>query len=154
MNDADWIFSSLEKAAEKVDDLSPAVYARFFSAHPEARELFGEDEDYMIRGHMFSGILNAFMDQASGSIQPSAAFFWASDHIAYETTLPMFTSLFQALLAELQGLLGPEWVPETDAAWRRQFKLMLKEIESAYAAPRPTITFGGSKPAGQGKPAA
>lgn len=135
MNDPDRILESLENAAEKVDDLTPLVYARFFRVYPEARECFGvglDDGDYG-KGRMLNSIIDAVLDQARGILYPGLIYSWGCDHQAYKATVPMCAAMLEALRAELADLLGPDWTPDTDAAWRRQFEHILKPIAQSFA---------------------
>ena len=143
-SDSDWIQNTLEMAAERVSDLSPMVYQRFFAAHPEATELFGNDEGNMIKGHMLNGILFAIMEQAEGSRQPHSASYWASDHVAFGVSMPMVASMFSALIDSLAHCLGEDWHALMALAWRRQIDLMLPHIEGALASPRPIINMSDS----------
>src|SRR6185369_11832106 len=56
------IHSSLEHVAERVTDLTPQVYARYFARHPEARVLFGHDDDDDLKGDMLSRLIIQIMD--------------------------------------------------------------------------------------------
>ena len=54
------IHESLELAAERVDDLVPLVYERFFALRPDASQLFGNDA--LGRGRMFNETLTMILE--------------------------------------------------------------------------------------------
>ena len=126
------INASLEHVAEKVTDLTPLVYARYFERHPEARELFGSDGFDDLKGEMLSKLLVQIMDYAEGRTHPDIIVSWASDHLAYGVSLSMFPAMFDSLEGVLSDVAGEAWTEETSKAWHAQFDGLMALIESSY----------------------
>lgn len=126
------IHASLEHIAERIDDLTPAVYARYFVRHPDARALFGHDDDDSLKGDMLSRLIVQIMDFAEGRTHPDIIVSWASDHIAYGVKLSMFPTMFEALEDTLRDVAGAVWTDEVHQAWKAQFDGLLALIEAAF----------------------
>ena len=126
------IDASLEHVAEKVTDLTPLVYARYFERHPEARTLFGSDDYDDLKGEMLSKLLVQIMDYAEGRTHPDIIVSWASDHLAYGVSLSMFPAMFDSLEGVLRDVAGEAWTEETSKAWHTQFDGLMALIESSY----------------------
>ena len=59
--DAELITLSFEIAAERCDDLTPVVYRRLFSDHPEMERLFFRDaQTHAVRGEMLARVTAVF----------------------------------------------------------------------------------------------
>jgi hemoglobin-like flavoprotein len=127
------IEDSLERAAQRLEDLSPMVYQRFFLSHPEAEALFGPDDANLIKGNMLNGILHAVMAQAEGQ-ELDRAYYWAMDHVSYGVSLPMFQVMFEAIVGVLGDCLQSEWTDAMASAWQRQFEELMVQIRAAFVA--------------------
>ncbi len=136
MNDATTnaalIHASLEHVAAHVTDITPQVYARYFSLHPESRALFGNDDDDALKGEMLSKLIVQIMEYAEGRSNADIIVSWASDHLAYGVSLSMFPSMFESVRETLREAAGPAWSDAVDQAWSAQFDGLLALIESAY----------------------
>lgn len=126
------IHESLELIAERVTDLTPLVYARYFSHHPEAKDLFGNDSDDDLKGRMLSKLILQIMEYAEGRSNPDIIASWAVDHLSYGVGLSMFPAMFSCLGETLREAAGTAWTEETDAAWRDQFDNLMAHIQAAY----------------------
>jgi hypothetical protein len=71
------IHRSLEHIAEQAPDLTPLVYRRYFSRHPEARELFGNDSGDCLKGEMLTKIILQIMEYTEGRSDPDLIASWA-----------------------------------------------------------------------------
>ena len=129
---AELINASLEHAIESVSDLTPLVYARYFSLHPEARELFGNDSDDSLKGEMLSKLVLQIMEFAEGRSDPEIIVSWASDHLAYGVSLSMFPAMFTSVKETLREAVGAAWTDAVDQAWEEQFDGLLALITAAY----------------------
>jgi hemoglobin-like flavoprotein len=121
------IHESLELAAERVDDLVPLVYERFFALRPDARELFGNDA--LGRGRMFNETLTMILEctQKVGYLEGIVE-REVGDHRGYGATLSMYESYFEAVVQALQAALGEFWLPRHEESWRRQLKHLMSIV--------------------------
>jgi len=55
---------SFELAAERCEDLTPAVYRRLFREHPEAEAMFRREAGDLVKGSMLALAIDAMMDFA------------------------------------------------------------------------------------------
>jgi hemoglobin-like flavoprotein len=119
MNGTDLIVASFEQAAEVCGDLTPLVYDRLFTDHPDMRALFVRDIDGSVRGEMLARVIEAildFIDQrayAAHLIQCEVV-----THEGYGTPPEVFRLFFSYVADATAGLIGADWTSETDAAWR------------------------------------
>ncbi|HEX5804880.1 MAG TPA: globin [Macromonas sp.] len=126
------IHHSLEQAIGQVEDLVPHVYARYFALHPEARALFGSDDDDALKGEMLSKLVLQIMDFAEGRARADLIVSWASDHLAYGVSLHMFPTMFACVRDTLREAAGAHWTAEVDRAWAAQFTGLMTLITAAY----------------------
>src|ERR1700710_1634427 len=111
---------SFELAAERCEDLTPLVYARLFREHPEAEAMFRREGGDLVRGSMLALTIDAIMDFAgdrSGSFRMIQC--EVQSHDAYGTPRKLFGEFFGVIADTLRVLLGTEWSPEMEEAWRR-----------------------------------
>ena len=118
---------SFEIAAERCEDLTPLVYRRLHSEHPETITMFRTEGSELVKGSMLALTIDAILDFAG----PRSGHFRMieceiSSHDAYGTPRNLFIVFFGVIAGTLRELLGADWSPEIDAAWRE----MLGEIEA------------------------
>ena len=58
------IHRSFELAAERCEDLTPLVYARLFSEHPETAVMFRTEGSELVKGSMLALTIDAMLDFA------------------------------------------------------------------------------------------
>ena len=121
---------SFELAAERCEDLTPLVYRRLFDAHPEARTMFRTEGSELVKGSMLALTIEAILDFAG----PRTGHFRMieceiTSHNAYGTPRDLFIAFFGVIAGTLREVLGADWSPEIDAAWRK----LLEEIEGVVA---------------------
>jgi len=117
---------SFELAAERCEDLTPLVYHRLFSQHPEAEAMFRSEGSDPVKGSMLALSIDAIMDFAgdrSGRFRLIEC--EVSSHDAYGTPRDLFVAFFSVIAQTLREILGTEWSPEIEGAWRK----LLDEIE-------------------------
>jgi hemoglobin-like flavoprotein len=121
---------SFELAAERCDDLTPLVYRRLFREHPEAEPMFRSQGSDLVKGSMLALTIDALLDFAGerrGHFRMIGC--EAQSHDAYGTPRELFGRFFGAIADTMQEILGADWTPEIDAAWRR----LLAELDSFVA---------------------
>jgi hemoglobin-like flavoprotein len=120
MDGAPLIVESLELAAARCDDLTPLVYARLFAEHPQMEALFWRDGNGLIKGEMLSRVIEAILDfigerhYAHHLIQCEVI-----THAGYEVPPDVFAVFFGVVARTLREVVGADWTPEIDKAWRR-----------------------------------
>jgi hemoglobin-like flavoprotein len=121
---------SFKLAAERCEDLTSPVYRRLFREHPEAETMFRSEGRELVKGSMLSLTIDAILDFAG----PRTGNFRmieceVSSHDAYGTPRELFVAFFGVIAETVHEIIGPDWSPEIDAAWRT----MLGEIGGIVA---------------------
>ena len=121
---------SFELASERCEDLTPLVYRRLFRQHPEAETMFRTEGSEPVKGSMLQLTIEAILDLAG----PRTGHFRlieceVSSHDAYGTPRELFVAFFAVIAEAVREILGAEWSPEIDAAWRK----LLDEIARVLA---------------------
>ena len=128
------IHQSFELAAERCEDLTPLVYRRLFREHPEAETMFRSEGADLVQGAMLAQTLDAIMDFAgdrSGRFRMIEC--EVQSHDAYGTPRKLFGEFFGVIAGTLRELLGSDWSPEIDEAWRK----LLAELDGVVAETDP-----------------
>src|SRR5580700_6182734 len=121
---------SFELAAERCEDLTPLVYRRLFREHPEAEPMFRREANDLVKGSMLALTIDAIMDFAgdrTGSFRMIQC--EVGSHDAYGTPRELFGKFFGVIADTMREILGAEWSPEIDAAWRK----LLGEVDQVIA---------------------
>jgi hemoglobin-like flavoprotein len=116
------IQQSFELACERCEDLTPLVYRRLFDEHPEALAMFRSEGSELVKGSMLALTIEAildFADERSGHFRMIEC--EVTSHDAYGTPRELFIAFFGVIAATLRELLGVDWSPEIDEAWRKLF---------------------------------
>jgi hemoglobin-like flavoprotein len=121
---------SFELASRRCEDLTPLVYRRLFRQHPEAETMFRTEGSEPVKGSMLQLTIEAILDFAG----PRTGHFRlieceVSSHDAYGTPRELFVAFFAVIAETVREILGAEWSPEIDAAWRK----LLDEIARVLA---------------------
>src|SRR3954447_7125105 len=120
------IEQSFEIAAISCADLTPLVYERLHREHPETTAMFRTEGSEPVKGSMLALTIEALLDFAgarTGHFRMIECEI--SSHDAYGTPRDLFIAFFGVIAATLREILGAEWTPQIDAAWRK----LLDEIE-------------------------
>ena len=121
---------SFELAAERCEDLTPAVYRRLFREHPEAEAMFRREAGDLVKGSMLALAIDAIMDFAGdrrGSFRMIEC--EVQSHDAYGTPRKLFGEFFGVIADTMREILGADWSPEIEDAWRR----LLTELDQVLA---------------------
>jgi hemoglobin-like flavoprotein len=117
---------SFELAAERCEDLTPLVYRLLFERHPEAEGMFRSEGSTLVKGSMLALTIEAMLDFAgkrTGHFRLIEC--EVSSHDAYGTPRELFVAFFGVIADTLREIIGTDWSPEIDVAWRK----LLDEIE-------------------------
>jgi len=123
--DASLIERTLEIAAELEADLTPRVYAKLFAAHPDMEALFVRDTNGAVRGEMLARVFEMILDfidrraYAAQMIQCEVV-----THEGYGVPPEVFGVFFVTVADTLREIVGAEWTPAIDAAWRAMLSQM------------------------------
>lgn len=126
---------SLELLAERCPDPTPAVYERLFVEQPAMKAHFWRDKDGAIRGEMLARVFAAILDfigerrYADHMIGTEMV-----THEGYDIPREVFATFFRTVAETVRQILGPDFTPAMDQAWRD----LLAEIDRyVQAAPAP-----------------
>jgi hemoglobin-like flavoprotein len=117
---------SFELAAERCEDLTPAVYRLLFRDHPEAEAMFRRESGDLVKDSMLALAIDAILDFAgdrSGNFRMIEC--EVQSHDAYGTPRQLFGEFFGVIADTMREILGSDWSPEIDQAWRT----LLSEID-------------------------
>jgi len=120
------IAHSFELAAERCEDLTPLVYRRLFQQHPEAEPMFRREANDLVKGSMLALTIDAMLDFAgerTGHFRMIQC--EVQSHDAYGTPRELFGKFFGVIADTMRELLGNDWSPEIEDAWRK----LLGEID-------------------------
>ena len=126
------IHETLEIAAEREGDLTPAVYHEYFERCPESAALMSHIDD-IVRGRMLEEVLLLVMLE---SLEGEAQYldFEVNNHrLAYSVEPHMYGNLLEALRQVVRNSAGDDWKPEYDAAWDKKIEALLAEISRRQA---------------------
>jgi len=111
---------SFELTAERGEDLTPLVYRRLFREHPEAEPMFRREANDLVKGSMLALTIDAIMDFAgdrTGNFRMIQC--EVQSHDAYGTPRELFGKFFGVIADTIREILGSDWSPEIDEAWRK-----------------------------------
>jgi hemoglobin-like flavoprotein len=114
------IVRSFEIAAERCEDITPLVYRRLHSEHPETLTMFRTEGSEPVKGSMLALTIDAILD----FVGPRTGHFRMieceiSSHDAYGTPRELFATFFGVIARTLRDVLGGAWTPEMDQAWQK-----------------------------------
>jgi hemoglobin-like flavoprotein len=120
------IQQSFELAAARCEDLTPLVYRRLFSEHPEAAKMFRREGGDFVKGSMLAMSIEAMLDFAG---ERSGRFRMidceVQSHDAYGTSRQLFGAFFGVIADALREILGADWTPAMEDAWQ----ILLGELD-------------------------
>jgi hemoglobin-like flavoprotein len=129
------VTASLERAAARCEDLTPLVYERLFRAHPETRTMFRTEGSALVKGSMLELALEAILDFAGARKAAHRMIYCeVQSHEAYGTPHDLFGVFFNVIADCVRDLLGNEWTPETEAAWRQLLAELDRYVKDAIQA--------------------
>ena len=118
---------SFELAAERCEDLTPLVYRRLASEHPETQAMFRTEGADLVKGSMLALTIDAILDFAGDRTGHFRLIECeVSSHDAYGTPRELFGKFFVVIADTVREVLGAEWTPGMDEAWAK----LLQEIDA------------------------
>jgi hemoglobin-like flavoprotein len=115
----DIIARSLELVAERHGDPAPLVYARLFAARPDMEALFVRDTAGSVRGQMLMVVIESLLDYIGGNAYSANLIrIERINHEGLGVPPEVFDTFFATVMETFKDLLGDDWTPEMDAAWR------------------------------------
>ena len=133
MTTLDEISRSLELVGERGDPTA-AVYARLFAENPDMEALFVRDKNGSIRGNMLAEAINALLD--FGGPDHYGANLMRAEIVNHEhlgVPPAVFREFFVTMRSVFKEVLGADWTPAIDAAWRD----VLARIDAALGRASP-----------------
>ena len=130
--DADLITECLERVGERCADPTPLVYERLFAQNPDMRALFVRDTDDSVKGQMLYQVLEVFLDFIGR--RAYSANLIACEVVNHENLgVPpaVFATFFATVVETFREVLGAEWTPAYDQAWRA----LLADLAVVVAGP-------------------
>ena len=112
------IARSLELVGERGDP-TLLVYQRLFAAHPEMERLFVRDTTGAIKGNMLAEVLTALLDFVGpNSYGGNLMRVEIVNHENLGVPPQVYATFFSAMRDAFAEILGRDWTPEIDEAWR------------------------------------
>ena len=121
------ISESLSLCDDRVGDITPLVYQRFFEIDASAASLMEYSDEHM-RGRMFASVLELFL--SDDPFEKDGFLAWELDnHVsAYSVTKGMYESLFRAFIYVVKETLGEAWSTDLEGAWTNRIARIMAEV--------------------------
>ena len=138
--------ADVQRIRTSIDQIRPVVglagacfYERLFELDPALRPLFKDDLKRQSRKLMeMLGFLSAHLDQLDALVPVVAEL--GRRHRGYGVCDAHYETAGEALLWTLEYLLGPDFTPEVDAAWRAAYTILAHLMQAAAPEhPRPDV---------------
>ena len=119
---------SLALYAERIGDMVPFVYDRFFDLDKNAKALMAYSDEHM-RGRMFASVLELFMSDEH--LDAGGYLDWELDnHLrAYGVTPAMYETFFESIVMTLADGLGDEWTETSSQAWQGRVARIMEHVK-------------------------
>jgi hemoglobin-like flavoprotein len=135
---SDAIVASLELAAERYEDMTPLVYERLFAERPETRTMFRTHGSALVKGSMLELSIDAILDfVGERKASHRLIFCEVQSHDAYGTSPELFNVFFTVIADTVRDLLGDDWSPAMDTAWRKLREDLDRYVDDAIRAMQP-----------------
>ena len=121
------ISESLSLCDDRLGDITPLVYQRFFELDASAASLMEYSDEHM-RGRMFASVLELFL--SDDPFENDGFLAWELDnHVtAYSVTKGMYESLFRAFIEVVKETLGEAWSVDFEGAWTNRIARIMTEV--------------------------
>ena len=121
------ISESLSLCDDRVGDITPLVYQRFFELDKSAASLM-EYSDKHMRGRMFASVLELFL--SDDPFENDGFLAWElHNHVsAYSVTKGMYECLFMAFIEIVKETLGDAWCNVLERAWTDRIARIMNQV--------------------------
>jgi hemoglobin-like flavoprotein len=121
------ISESLTLCEDRLEDITPHVYRRFFELDSSAASLMEYSDEHM-RGRMFASVLELFL--SDDPFENDGFLAWELDnHVSsYAVTKSMYESLFKAFIEVVKKTLGEAWCADFERAWTNRIARIMTEV--------------------------
>ena len=121
------ISESLSLCDDRIGDITPLVYQRFFELDASAASLMEYSDEHM-RGRMFASVLELFL--SDDPFEKDGFLAWELDnHVsAYSVTKGMYESLFKAFIETVQETLEEAWCADFERAWTNRITRIMTQV--------------------------
>ena len=125
---------SLALYAERIGDMVPFVYDRFFELDKNAKTLMAYSDEHM-RGRMFTSVLELFMSDEH--LDVGGYLDWELDnHLrAYGATPAMYETSFESVVTTLAEGLADDWSENWCQAWRGRLARIMEHVQGYESRP-------------------
>ena len=126
-SDIAFISESLSLCDDRVGDITPHVYQRFFQLDTSAASLMEYSDEHM-RGRMFASVLELLL--SDDPFESDGFLAWELDnHVnAYSVTRTMYESLFKAFFEVIREALSEAWCADFERAWTNRVARIMTEV--------------------------
>jgi hypothetical protein len=125
----DLVLESLERVAERVDDITPLVYEKYFARCADSRSLMLYVDD-LVRGRMLQEVLRLLMTEDIAG-DGDYLRFETRTHAGYGVKPAMYGELLGAVRDTVREVLDADWNVDFAAAWERRVGALLAAIDAA-----------------------
>lgn len=130
---SDLVLTSFELAAEKLGDITDAVYARYFADCPGSEELMAHI-DPGVKVKMMNEVLRLIMVDNYDDEQSYLNFEIDYHKSSFSVEQHMYGNLLASVQAVIQENLGDDWTTDMAAAWQARISTLQAEIEKRASA--------------------
>ncbi len=138
---AEIIERSLQAVADRVGDPGQQVYARLFELLPDSEPLFVRDRQGQVRAEMLQRAFETVLDLVrDGHFARGMLHAEYVNHRQIGVPHGAYDVFFTAMVDAFRTLLGPDWGPQEEGAWRSVRDEIAGIVQRAEAAFNGTAT--------------
>jgi hypothetical protein len=129
----DLVSTSFELAAERIGDIVPPVYARYFARDPDAAALMAHMDELTL-GRMLTEVIRLLLSTDFADDAGYLDFEVKNHEWAYQVRARMYGELLASVRETVADALGAEWNAAYARAWDERVTGLVKEIGARTAA--------------------
>ena len=129
----DLVYRSFELAAERIGDIVPPVYERYFARDPDAAALMAHMDELTL-GRMLTEVVRLLMSTDYAEDSGYLDFEVKNHEWAYQVRARMYGELLLSVRETVADALGAEWNAAYARAWDARITELVKEIGARTAA--------------------